>query len=189
MPIYSKFEIRELIIVDAPHSIREELLKGTVYAQYFADSMKESIIDSYGHLAGETLKAEKTGITSDHLSSAVCQYIKEIHALSKMPSGLELAFELLVYLGQHSYAELSGKGCGVGNRPSDRPADSLLVNLAKEMKAKDPEWYPQGVLDRLQAERKILAGYGIETYFPRSCQLIETYCLSQTNVVKRECET
>jgi hypothetical protein len=56
-----------------------------------------------------------------------------------MPEGLELAFNLILFLGEHSF--YPDESQGHGNQPSGEPAEEVLLKLAKRMK-KDPSFEP-----------------------------------------------
>jgi hypothetical protein len=77
-----------------------------------------------------------------------------------LPEGLKLVFDLILYLGQHSYHQLDCGGGGDGERPSDGLADELLCEVARELRKCDGEWAPVMELERLKKENKMLNDYG-----------------------------
>lgn len=58
---------------------------------------------------------------------------------------------------------MDNASCGYVNRPSDEPADELLLKLAKRIERTDEDFKPVEVFDKLKPEGKDLANYGIPT--------------------------
>lgn len=65
-------------------------------------------------------------------------FLHELEELQKLPESTAVAFDLVMILGEYSYGEMDNKGCGYGDRPSDRDVDGLLLELATERKKIDP---------------------------------------------------
>jgi hypothetical protein len=141
------------------------------------DSIKASIRKACDQFFDEDTYRTEKGISGDDYSEAVEPFIDDIDKLSDMPGGLELAFDLVLYLGTKSQGELVDGccECGSGDRPSDEPADELLCLLAKRLKANVEGWNPVKELERLRQEAKSLEGFGIDSYFPRSMIRLAKY--------------
>lgn len=165
-------------MVEAPPNIRKHLERRKGAAAVYAAAVRKAIRDAYSPLAEECYDAKKSGVTSDDISAAMEPFIKSVEKLSFYPGpeSLDLAIELLLDLGGHSYGELdTPHGCCFGDRPSDVPADHLLCQLAKEKHDKDPEWDYSSMLDDLKAARKNLKDYGIDTYFARAVKMMQRW--------------
>lgn len=77
----------------------------------------------------------------------MCQYVRDIDHLSYVGArGLQLAWDLIIYLGKHTYAKLENGGAGFGYRPSDKLIDDLCCELAKRRKNKRKGWRPKSEL-------------------------------------------
>ena len=136
-----------------------ELLKGQILAAY--NEIKDQI-DNHG-----------TKLTSDDYSAKMVEFISHIRRLSTLsPVGLRLAFELTIYLGQHSYGALDNGGRGAPNRPSDSPADELLATIATEIKEQDPSFSPVNEVSEIRRSFKKLKKQAIGTFFPKSVDLM-----------------
>jgi len=141
------------------------------------DSIKASINKACTRFFDSHTYRTRKGVSPDDYSKAVEPFIDDIDKLSDMPSGLELAFDLVLYLGTKSQGEVVDGccECGSGDRPSDEPADELLCLLAKRMKANVEGWNPVKELERLRQQSKALEEFGIDTYFPRSMIRLAKY--------------
>jgi hypothetical protein len=129
---------------------------------------------------------------------AMKTFLSEIEQLSKMDGGLMAAIKLLLFLGKQSFSTLpglapmygSGKvpylktkfvygevGKQVYERPSDAPADEMLVSLGALAKETD-DWSECFNLEQevssLEAQRDYLAEFGIDAYFPKSYALMSS---------------
>jgi hypothetical protein len=83
----------------------------------------------------------------------------EIEQLAEMPEGLERAFNLILFLGEKSYDQDDTRDF-YSYRPSDKPADALLLKLAKRMK-KYPTFMPTTVVALLQSKIEQLKAKGV----------------------------
>jgi hypothetical protein len=104
----------------------------------------------------------------------VVEFIPEIRRLSQMSGGLDLAFDLIIFLGSNSYGEYKGAVSSDGGRSSDWPADELLVELVERMKADKPGWRPFKEVESLGKQISNLDNCGIEGYFPESFKLLSS---------------
>lgn len=114
----------------------------------------------------------RSGVTSDDYSGEMCQFIPDIQHLSKLPEGLILSFNLILFLAKLSYRYLDDGGSGDGNRASDEPIDDLLCDLSvKNMGAY--ERFPQkSFVDSLKEEAKMFDDFGIEGYLAKSIKML-----------------
>jgi hypothetical protein len=109
------------------------------------------------------------------LSRDMQPFVQSIRRLGYMEGGLRDAFDLVLYLGRWSCAQLSSIFGGYNLRPLDPLADGLLVELAKLIKEEDPNFDPTDVLTRLKEEVDSMEYHGIYTYFPRSCKWLSSW--------------
>jgi hypothetical protein len=165
------------ISTETPSYIRKHIEAKSGVAKSLYGSIKASINKACTRFFDSHTYRTRKGVTGDDYSAAVEPFIDDIDKLSELPGGLELAFDLVLYLGTKSQGELVDGccGCGNGDRPSDEPADELLCLLAKRMKANVEGWNPVKELERLRQQSKSLEEYGIDTYFPRSMIRLAKY--------------
>jgi hypothetical protein len=166
------------------------------YAKESHDQLKAKINKTHAVVAKRLAqyKYDKKRPTSDWLSNAMEEFIPEIADLSQKPDSLILAIDLLVYLVEHSYTpledwqrildptkgltadkylELEDKtivGTNFGPRPSDGPADKLLVKLISRAKrVKVETLLLENYINALSHSSKYLEKFGITTPFKASC--------------------
>jgi hypothetical protein len=104
----------------------------------------------------------------------------DIKALSQVPQGLELAIDLMLYLGECSFSRLDDFGPNYGWNPTekviprmwDSVADIFLVGLIKDARREDQTFTPVAEVARFKISIDYLADYKINTYFPRSYELM-----------------
>jgi hypothetical protein len=103
---------------------------------HFTQSIRDQIDHTYSNVSHQLTDSENPDIfilqCSPMVSEAMVEHIPEIERLSKMDGGLRLVFDLLPYLGKHSfvgdYISMDDK------RKSDAPAHELFLPLTKRMK-------------------------------------------------------
>jgi hypothetical protein len=134
--------------------------------QEFDKDLKTEISAVYTKASAER---RQSGHVSGIISSSMVHFIPQIRRLGNMSStGLHLAFELVMFLGRHSYDETPS----FTNRPSDLLADALLVELITDARLKDPNFRPVEEIKSLKSEMGLLAEYNIHSYFPGSFKLL-----------------
>lgn len=134
-------------------------------AKLFAAQIEDSASKIYRKLEAKSLNARKSGVTSDDLSEAMMPFLKKVEQLFELPNSTAVAFDLFIALENYSYGGLgSMKAERNGERPSDVEVDELLVELARQRRTTEPHWKFVEVLERLKAQAKDLADYGIEDF-------------------------
>ena len=119
------------------------------------------------------LLASKGSRSSTDLSVAMLKHIPEIKSLSYMPDGLKLVYHLILHLGRRSFKLSSVRSSSdLINRPSDEPADSLLLDILVRLKEKDEVFDVREEFKKLYSERFHFVEHDIHTYFPRSYNLM-----------------
>ena len=151
------------------------MLTGPGAAKLLAGQIKAAASKISDKLCSKTYNAKKTGVTSDDMSQAMMPFLDEIEELRKLPHSTAIAFDLVMTLGEYSYGELSGHGCGFGERPSDQVVDDLLVELATERKKIEPSWNFLKELDTLQEQAKELSAFGIEGFCAETIDLLSAW--------------
>ena len=136
-----------------------------------------AISNAYEEIEPETFNAKKSGVTSDDVSQAMVPFLEDIERLRDLPDpeALRLAYDCIIDLGDHSYAELDMGGCGYGDRDSDEPADELLVSILMQAKTKGDMLDFGKELRRLERTSKNLEEYGIDTWFVESIELLRKW--------------
>jgi hypothetical protein len=107
-------------------------------------------------------------------------FCSDIKALSQVPQRLGLVIDLMLYLGECSFSRLDDFRPNYGWNPAekviprmrDSVADILLVWLIKEARREYRTFTPVVEVARSKKSIDYLAGYKINTYFPRSYELM-----------------
>ena len=109
------------------------------------------------------------------MSPSMAWTITEIKRLAEKQEGLLLAFNLMIYLSENICATVENRGAQYGFWSSDTPADDLLVSLALRLKKEKGELNPAQQASSLAWQIKRLRGFGIQTFFPRSHDLMQNW--------------
>ncbi|PVH80571.1 hypothetical protein DL98DRAFT_187028 [Cadophora sp. DSE1049] len=165
------FIIKNGLNIKATESIRKQLEAYPGAEQRLDEAIRHWIQKAY-----KKLDQVLVNHYADEFSKAMAVFIPEIQRLSEMPAGLELAFHTIIDLGNHSYGSLSTYDWSAyGERPSDGPADALLVKLSKRMKNENPDFEFDETQRLLKDEVDRLRSKGIETFFPASYELMWSF--------------
>lgn len=98
----------------------------------------------------------------------MAEHIPEIRGLSHMPGGLDLAYRLILHLGDCSFHEASIQSASdLSSRPSDQPTDDLLVDIANRLNQTKPDSAYLQDLNALYQQKRTFWKHGVHTY----CQL------------------
>jgi hypothetical protein len=89
-------------------------------------------------------------------------------------TGLQLTFDLVLYLGRHSYLEAPYQFRNRLRSRLDIAMDALL-EVATATKEKQPGFRPQRVADALRCEIEFLAETEVQTYFAKSFNLLSSW--------------
>lgn len=152
------------------------------------ESILERIEKEYDTISRK-IKNHQKGVTSDDLSKAMHKILPAIEILiytSSASNSLYLPYGALFGLKTSSYDNMDNmeRTCGEGNRPSDKPADSLLAGIIEKRLAEGHRWDWDSDLEELSQEAKDLMDYGIEPWYPKTRQLLRL----QTKTAKRRSE-
>jgi len=111
-------------------------------------------------------------VGSDDMSRAVEPFLKHIYELSKLDGFLIPAFSLATQLARCSYSDRDGY---YGQRPSDGPADELMLSIAKRRdKSLSAEWEDEEAIDALKTMRKHFGDEVLkERISPKSIKFLE----------------
>jgi hypothetical protein len=109
------------------------------------------------------------------MSPSMAWIITEIKRLAEKREGLLLAFNLMIHLSGNICATVENRGAQYGFWSSDTPADDLLVSLALRLKEEKGEFNPAQQASSLAWQIKRLRGFGIQTFFPRSHDLMQNW--------------
>jgi hypothetical protein len=129
---------------------------------------------AHGKLANQIYDA-RMDVTSDDLSQAMVTFIPKIKDISNMrqADALDLAFDLIWELKDLSYGDLDADRGGYGSRPSDRPADRVLVEFVNRRREAGHVWDWGSDLASLKDQAEHVGDYGIQTWFPGTLQALE----------------
>jgi hypothetical protein len=89
-------------------------------------------------------------------------------------TGLQLTFDLVLYLGRHSYLEAPYQFRNRSRSHLDTAMD-VLLEVATATKEKQPGFRPQRVADALRCEIEFLAETEVQTYFAKSFNLLSSW--------------
>ena len=154
------------------YDLMQSWAEGPEAAPRLHETLKNQIFAAYTEIKVQ-IDNHSAKLSSDDYSKRMVQFIPHIRRLSTLsPVGVRLAFDLVIYLGQHSYGALENGGRGAPNRPSDPLADELLVDLATKIKEKDPSFSPLNEVNELRKRFKRLKKQAIRTFFPKSVDLM-----------------
>lgn len=166
-----------LIEIELPASLQKHQEARQGGARSLAKSIRIAINNAYEEIEPETYNAKKSGVTSDDVSQAMVPFLKDIERLKDLPDpeALRLAYDCIIDLGNHSYAELDMGGSGYGDCDSDEPADELLVSILMQAKKKGDMLDFGEELRGLERTSKNLRDYGIDTWFAESIKLLRKW--------------
>ncbi|RDW69300.1 hypothetical protein BP6252_08320 [Coleophoma cylindrospora] len=162
------------LLTKTPPEIRTQLENSPIAAETINKSIRAGIDKAYYALEAKIWELDLS-ITSDDMSRAMVEYIPQIQKLAEISGGLSLAYDALLYLGEHSYARVAGTSFGYGSRPSDRLADELLYSLAKRRKDSQPDYNPLPAVERLGKQISYLRERGIESFFLKSYNVLSAW--------------
>jgi hypothetical protein len=154
------------------YELMQSWAEGPDAAPRLHDTLKSQIYAAHDEIKDQ-IENHGAELTSDDYSTKMVEFIPHIRRLSTLSDlGVKLAFDLVIYLGQHSYGSLDNGGRGRPNRPSDPLADDLLVELATKIKEVDPTFSPVNEVSELRKRYKRLKKQAIRTFFPKSVDLM-----------------
>jgi hypothetical protein len=88
------------------------------------------------------------------------------------PRGAKLAFDLVLFLGRHTYKEIPESWRPEVLTRLDDYLDSTLLELAVGAREQDPTFKPVKAVEALRCEIAFLAEYHIDFYFPKAFKLL-----------------
>jgi hypothetical protein len=107
------------------------------------------------------------------VDSELGDFVPQTRRLSLMSgTGLQLAPDLVLYLGRHSYLEPPYKFRNRSRSRLDTAMDALLLEVATAIKEMQPDFRPQREADALRCEIEFLAETEVQTYFTKSFNLL-----------------
>ncbi|CAG8954567.1 hypothetical protein HYFRA_00004484 [Hymenoscyphus fraxineus] len=171
---------------ETPDTIRCYLDNQFGADKILADAIRGEIDGKFA--TWKTVIEAGNGETSDDLSGVMCQYVYDVSRLSYVGErGLQLAWDLIIYLGTHTYTSLESGGVGFGYRPSDIIIDDMCCELAKRRRDKRKGWRPVDDLNILlnHATSLSMSFWSDLTYpgecalFRKSIDLLESYVESR----------
>ncbi|KAH8884871.1 hypothetical protein GQ53DRAFT_846017 [Thozetella sp. PMI_491] len=160
---------RQGVAACAPPPIQKLLREQPDANKHAAASITREIGATYEKIMEKSWD-KYSGVTSDDVSKAMVPYLAKIEQLSTMSGSdsLRLAYNLVGKLKNRSYLGFDDFHCGYGQRPSDEPADALLVRLMDARRAAGETWDWAGELKALEKQAHHHAEYGVEPWFVKS---------------------
>jgi hypothetical protein len=123
----------------------------------------------------EFCDAWSAGGRADEMSPPMAWILTEITRLAEKQEGLLLAFNLMIHVSENICATVKNRGAQYGFWSSDSPADQLLVILARRLKNEKGDFNPVEQAAALAWQINRLRGLGIQTFFPRSHDLMQNW--------------
>ncbi|KAL1865691.1 hypothetical protein Daus18300_007067 [Diaporthe australafricana] len=156
----------------APYTLQALLKARPSAAEDVAQQIKTRIYETWEPLCADT-SGKQTGVHSSDISSAQCPHFPAIERLARLPNehSLRLAYEVALYLKEHSYGDMDDDR-GFGNRPSDEQGDNLLARLIRERRAAGETWDVKLDLDKIDREAQHMASYGVDSWYPETRGLL-----------------
>ncbi|KAI9720243.1 MAG: hypothetical protein M1812_003061 [Candelaria pacifica] len=149
-------------ILDVPQTIAAVLDSQPGSALILSFQLHAKVRKAYEKL-DEQIVDQWCGITSDDFIEAMAKFIPSAKRLSRLPEGPELAFDLLVELGENSYGHLEEPhGCGEGRPHLYHELDEAMLQVAKCMDWKTD--LASENIARLEKTADFLMGFGIDGY-------------------------
>ncbi|KAB8349775.1 hypothetical protein FH972_023789 [Carpinus fangiana] len=124
-------------------------------------------------------------ISSAHFASAMAKFLPDIQRLADIPAGPRFAYELIIKLvgNLNSHGGLEAAGAGAGSDADvdeDRRAraafyarmDEELVDVIGRRTAEGEDWALPREIKRLEKNGAYLKNLGIDSYFPRSLDVM-----------------
>ncbi|THH20192.1 hypothetical protein EW146_g1131 [Bondarzewia mesenterica] len=119
--------------------------------------------------------------TTDDYAEALAPLLQDVTHLRTFPcpQANKIALDLLLNLADETLCDMDGhaKACGYGERASfDRVADQAFIEIVQDRRRDEGEEFlnqAKAILDELKSMADHLERYGIETWFPRSKDILE----------------
>lgn len=113
--------------------------------------------------------AKRSGVTFDDVSKTMMQFFPRIEKLAKLPGegNLERAYGIAMLVKSASLGKLAGKGCGEGDRPSDKKGDEVLCKLLNQRVKAGEKWAWDRDLKSTEAQAQKLAKHDIEPFYEK----------------------
>ncbi|KAK4700181.1 hypothetical protein P7C70_g6069, partial [Phenoliferia sp. Uapishka_3] len=125
--------------------------------------------------------------TTDDFADAVHLFLGEVATFRGFPGPgtTAMAFDLVIRIAEATLCDMDKPhGSGYGERRDfDRDADELLVELGAIRREEEPEWKVGEIYNDIRATSRILEGYGIDGWFPKTLELIAPWAREQTEVI------
>lgn len=134
-------------------------------AQKLDHQMRLKIEEEYETLSDE--QGDKwSGVNPDDFIKAMVKYLPDVRRLASLPGGINLAFDLLIVLGENSFGEVDNGNHGLWEGCPE--LYQQLDDAMFEVVGLGGQGGKEEAIERIEKTRKYLSGYGIEPYFEQS---------------------
>ncbi|KAF7882751.1 uncharacterized protein EAF02_006114 [Botrytis sinoallii] len=145
-----RFIISERALGRAPMKIQRLINMDSASRNFYASSIRDWIDQDHGDFLERYSHKPDSRINF----KATRKYLADIGRLSRMSRGASLAFELALYLCEHSYLAPDNGKIPRTSRAVCGPCDSLVHKLCLRMKDEYPNFEPEEHLSRVNDQRK-----------------------------------
>ncbi|KAF5869266.1 uncharacterized protein Bfra_011074 [Botrytis fragariae] len=145
-----RFIISERALGRAPVNIQKLINIDSASRNFYASSIRDWIDQEHN----DFLERYRLKPDSRTNFKGTRKYLADIGRLSRMSRGLSLAFELALYLCEHSYLAPDNGKIPRTSRVSCGACDSLVHKLCLRMKKEYPNFEPKVHLSRINDQRK-----------------------------------
>jgi hypothetical protein len=165
----------EVSVAEAPPSIQQHLENSPFLSARLDESIRVYIKRAFIKQTDGFCYAWSAGGRADEMNPSMAWILSEIERLAEKQDGLLMAFNLMIYLSENICATVENRGAQYGFWSSDTPADNLLLSLATRLKEEKAEFNPAQQASSLAWQIKRLRSFGIQTFFPRSHDLMQSW--------------
>jgi hypothetical protein len=167
--------------------------QGPEYVQKFHDEIKAEISIAYAKILDGDGESKRDYNERNPFSKSMKPFVPRIRKVDNMsPGGAKLAFDLVLFLGRHTYKEIPESWWPEALTRLNDYLDSTLLELAVEAREQDPTFKPIKSVEALRCEIAFLVEYHIDSYFSKAFKLLsswmpdiaQTYALEFFNNIK-----
>jgi hypothetical protein len=178
---------------ESSFSMMSSWTQGPEYVQKVHDKIKAEISIAYAKILEGDGESKRDYDERNLFSKSMKPFVPRIRKVGNMsPGGAKLAFDLVLFLGRHTYKEIPESWRPEALTRLDENLDSTLLELAVGAREQDPTFKPVKAVEALRCEITFLAEYHIDFYFPKAFKLLsswmpdvaQTYALEFFNNIK-----
>lgn len=153
------------LLTEAPPTIRIQIESTQGAAKKIDTHLRKKIQKEHDRCSGR----HGNGIWEK--GAAMADFIPDAHLLPNMPEGLELAFQLVIFMGLNVYSRSEHPDNVSTYQAADLKIDEALFDIATRLKTQSPEWLPLSAVHKGSDLHQRLSKCGVKTCFTESFYL------------------